>query len=53
MYKRVIDIRKKVTPVGNQELATAIENYAGLLRRMKRISDAEKIETRAKSLKAK
>ena len=53
LYKKALAIREKALGPTHPTLAQGLENYAGLLRKLNRIPEAEKLETRAKAIRAK
>ncbi len=52
LLKRSLTIREKVLGPGAPELAQSLESYAALLRKTERGAEAEKLESRAKSIRA-
>ncbi|HEY9870685.1 MAG TPA: tetratricopeptide repeat protein, partial [Candidatus Obscuribacterales bacterium] len=52
VYKRVLALQEKVKGPQSQELAASLEKYARLLRAARRTAEAEKLETRAKTIRA-
>ncbi len=48
LYKRSLAIREKALGPEPPAVATSLENYADLLRKTGRVSEATKMETRAK-----
>jgi len=53
LYKRALAIYEKAFGPENSDLATSLENYAGLLRATGRSAEATEMETRAKAIRAK
>ncbi len=53
LYKKALAIREKALGPTHPTLAKGLENYAALLRTLNRIPEAEKLEARAKAIRAK
>ncbi len=53
LYKRALAIREKALGPKHPDLATALENYASLLRKTERTTEATKMEARAEAIRAK
>ena len=53
LYKRSLAIWEKNLGPEHPKVATSLENYADLLRKMDRGAEAEKMEARAKAIHAK
>jgi tetratricopeptide (TPR) repeat protein len=53
LYKQVLEICEKSANVNKFDVIDYLENYASLLRKMKRVRDAVNLETRAKRLREK
>lgn len=53
MYKRSLAIREKALGPEHPHVAQSLENYAGLLRKINRVTEAIKMEARAKRIRAK
>jgi hypothetical protein len=51
-YQRALAILEKRDGLDHPDVATALLNYAGLLRQMKRKGDARRLEDRARSILA-
>ncbi|MCZ6483167.1 MAG: tetratricopeptide repeat protein [Alphaproteobacteria bacterium] len=52
-HKRALAIREKALGSENPGVATALENYASLLRKTERTTEATKMEARAEAIRAK
>ena len=52
LYQRALTIREKALGPAHPNVATALENYASLLREMDRIPEAIPLETRAQAIRA-
>jgi len=52
MYKSSLAIEEKALGANHPNVATILENYADLLRKTNRVSQAEKLEARAKAIRA-
>ncbi len=53
LYKRSLAIMEKALGPEHPDVAQSLENYAALLRQTGRIDEAEKMEARAKLIRAK
>ena len=53
VYRRSLAIYEKALGPEHPELATSLENYAALLRQTGRADEAERMEARAKAIRAK
>jgi len=53
LYQRALAIREKALGLEHPGVATSLENYAGLLRLMDRPDEAEPLESRARTIRAK
>ncbi len=53
LYKRALAIWEKALGPEHPDVATALENYAALLRKAGRGEEAAKLEARAKAIRAK
>ncbi len=53
LHQRALAIREKALGPEHPDVATSLENYADLLRKTGRVSEATKMETRAKAIRAK
>ncbi len=53
LYQRALAIREKALGAEHPNIAPGLENYAALLRDMGRDAEAEKMEARAKGIRAK
>ena len=53
LYQRALAIREKALGPEHPDVATSLENYADLLRKTGRVSEATKMEARAKAIGAK
>lgn len=53
LYARALAIREEALGSEHPELATSLENYAVLLRQTARADDADRMEARAKAIRAK
>jgi tetratricopeptide (TPR) repeat protein len=53
LYQRALAIKEKSLPPDHPDTATTLENYAYLLREMKRTEEAAKLEERARAIRAK
>ncbi len=53
LYKRSRAIREKTLGPEHPGVATSLENYAALLRQTARADEAERMEARAKAIRAK
>ncbi len=53
LYARALTIREKTLGPEHPDLATSLENYAALLRETERADEAERMEARAKAIRAK
>ena len=53
LHKRALAIREKALGSEHPDVAVSLENYAHLLRKTGRISEAAKLEARAKAIRAK
>ena len=53
LYKRALAIREKALGPEHPDVATSLENYAALLRETARVDEAERLEARAKAIRAK
>ena len=53
LYKRALTIRMKTLGREHPNVATSLENYAALLRLTARADEAERMEARAKAIRAK
>ena len=51
LYQRVLAIREKALGPNHRDVATALENYAGLLYEMDRNAEAAKLEERARTIR--
>jgi len=52
LYQRALAIREKALGPDHPDVATALENYAGLLRKTRRESQAAELEARAQAIRA-
>ena len=52
-YERALAIREKALGPEHPDVATTLENYASLLRKMDRSQEAEPLESRARAIRAK
>ncbi len=52
LYQRALAIREKTLGPEHPKLATSLENYAALLRKLDRTAEAESMEVRAKAIRA-
>ena len=52
LYKRALAIREKALGPDHPDVARTLENYAALLRKAQRNTEAEEMEARAKSIRA-
>ncbi len=53
LYQRSLAIREKALGPEHPDVATSLENYAALLRQTARADQAERMEARAKVMRAK
>jgi hypothetical protein len=53
LYKRSLAIHEKALGPEHPNVATSLENYAALLRETGRTCEANKVEARAKAIRAK
>ncbi len=53
LYQRSLAIQEKALGPEHPDVATSLENYAALLRQTARIDKAERMEARAKAIRAK
>ncbi len=53
LYQRSLAIREKALGPEHPHVAESLENYAALLRQTARANEAEKLEARAKAIRAK
>ncbi len=53
LYKRSLAIWEKALGPDHPNVATSLENYVDLLRKMGRDEEAEKLEARAQAIRAK
>ncbi len=53
LYKRSLAIREKALGLDHPDVALSFENYAALLRQTARADEAERMEARAKAIRAK
>ena len=53
LYKRSLAIREKALGPEHPDVATSLENYAALLRQTAHADEAERMEARAKAIRAK
>src|SRR5260370_324592 len=53
LYERALAIREKALGPEHPDVATTLENYASLLRKMDRSQEAEPLESRARAIRAK
>ncbi len=53
LYKRSLAIREKALGPEHPDVAQSLENYAALLRQTARADEAERMEARAKAIRAK
>ena len=53
LHKRSLAIREKTLGPEHPGVATSLENYAALLRQTARADEAERMEARAKAIRAK
>ena len=53
LYKRALAILEKALGPDHPDVATTLENYAALLRKTGRTTEATKMEARAKAVRAK
>jgi hypothetical protein len=53
LYARALAIREKALGSEHPDLATSLENYAELLQATARTDEAERMEARAKAIRAK
>ena len=53
LHKRALAIRQKALGPKHPDVATALENYAALLRETGRHTEAVKLEARARAIRAK
>ena len=53
LYRRALAIQEKALGPEHPQVATVLENYADLLRKMKRDAEADKMEARAQAIRAK
>ena len=53
LYKRALAIWEKALGPEHPHVATILENYAALLRKTERTTEATKMEARAKAIRAK
>ncbi len=53
LYQRSLAIREKALGPEHPDVATSLENYAALLRQTARADQAERMEARAKAMRAK
>jgi tetratricopeptide (TPR) repeat protein len=53
LYQRALAIFEKVLGPEHSKVAIALENYAFLLRKMRRKTEAAKVENRAKAIRVK
>ena len=51
LYQRALDIYEKAQCKDPLTLATSLENYAALLRRLNREDEANRLETRARQIR--
>ena len=51
--KGLIVLREKNLPTGHPDIASSLKNLAGLYREQKRYAEAEELEARAESIRAK
>ena len=52
MYQRALAIREKALGPEHPDVALSLENYAELLRKTDRNAEAEKLEERARAIRA-
>ena len=52
LYKRTLDIMEKALGPNHPTMANALENYASLLRKTRRASEAAKMEARAGAIRS-
>ena len=52
LYQRALTIREKALRPEHSDVVTSLENYAALLRETARDNEAEKMEARAKAIRA-
>ena len=52
LYQRSLAIREKALGPDHPNVATSLENYAALLRKLDRTAEAETMEVRAKAIRA-
>ncbi len=53
LYRRALAIKEKALGPEHPRVATTLENYAALLRKTGRTTEATKMEARAKAIRAK
>ncbi len=53
LYQRSLAIREKALGPEHPDVATSLENYAAILRQTARADQAERMEARAKAMRAK
>ena len=53
LYERSLRIREKALGTGHPAVAQSLQNYAALLRKMNRDTEADKMEARAQAIRAK